>query len=270
MSSSPPNPHTIDKSPNLLYNEAMARVNPLVAFVTKLACERLGISLDEPRERELYPELGEIPDVRALKRKAGSVTAIIGARDMGKSVVGYRLMEILGRPQYAVSPEQRPPRGITRLKFTDLDNEPPPFSSLFLDDIAVHMSSRDYTGPDVRQVEKLFPMVRHERKLHLISAAQLASIVNKYVLDADLVILKAPSIIYKDIERQMVKTLQDRASQVWAGKSDWWLQRHCYVITRRWEGIARVALPSKHPIEEEPSDAPMIVGQVEDVLELDG
>jgi len=230
----------------------MPKINPIVAFLTKLAFEKMGIPLEDPSAvSSSYPELGEIPDVRALRRKAGSVTAVIGARDMGKSVVGYRLMEILGRPPYAVSPEQRPPSWVKRLKFTELDNEPPPFSTLFLDDIVVHMSSRDYMEPYVRQVEKLFPMVRHERKLHLISAAQLASLVDKYVLDADLVILKAPSLLYKDIERQMVKTLQDRAAHIWSGKSDHWLQRHCYVITRRWEGVARVSLPVKPLVEEE-------------------
>ena len=217
------------------------KMNPLLSLATSVVLDYL--AGQKTKAASPIPELADLPCVREICAKAGSVTVIIGRRDLGKSVCGYRLAEILGRPVYAISPEQHPPVQVREITLPELSSSPPPWATLFLDDLPVYMSSRDYGDELIQQVERLVPVVRHKRKLHLIFATQLTSFIDKYALDADLVILKAPSVLYADIERPFVKKLHDQASEYWRGKSEYWLKRHCYVISHSFQGLARINLP---------------------------
>jgi len=230
----------------------MRRVNPIVGLLGNLALEYLGVGGNSSQSREEYqePEIGESLSIRALRRKTGSVTVLIGSRESGKSVLGYRLAELLGRPVYAVSPEQHPPSGVGELDLEDIAEEPPPRSTLFLDDLPAYMGTRDYGSKFVRVVEKIVPVVRHKRKLHLIFSTQMSSMSDKYVLDADLVILKPPSIMYRDLERASVRRVQDRIAHLWAGKTEHWVHRHCYVLSHREEGLFRVQKASLRSPDE--------------------
>ena len=214
----------------------------LVNFGLNLLLSKLSTQEAKP-EVSTIPELGDISPILQLRQKEGAVVVVLGRRGSGKTILCQRLAEIIGRPVYAISPEETPPKWVTELQPAQLEELPPPWSTLYLDDIPSYMSSRDYYDIFVRQVEKMIPMVRHKRKLIMIFAAQLASQADKYVLDADVVILKAPSILYADVERPAVKRLQDRAMQHWKGRTDRWLQRHCYVVSHLGEGLVRVDLP---------------------------
>ena len=223
------------------------RVNPLVALVANLALERLGFSEAQAHSTESEttqePEIGDLKSISTLRQKDGSVSVLIGRRESGKTVLGYRLAELLGRPIYAVSPEETPPKGVIELGLEELDEKPPPNSTLFLDDLPVYMGTHDYQNQLVRTVEKLVPVVRHRRKLHLIFATQLAALSDKYALDADCVFLKPPSLLYQDLERAAVKRFQDDAAKVWEGKTDFWVRRHCYVLSHQERVFARVQKP---------------------------
>ncbi len=175
-----------------------------------------------------------------LCQREGAVISIIGRPLAGKTVCAYRLAQILQRPTYAVSPQEKPPDGVQRIKLTDIQANPPPHSTLILDDILGYMGSRDYGDTFVQLVEEITQTARHERKLMLIFCMQVSSMADKYALTGDMVILKPPSILYADLERPSVKKLQDRASLYWQGKSEKWLQRHCYAISHEFEGLARV------------------------------
>jgi len=224
----------------------MGRINPIAALIINLTLDKLGLFGNDQQEEESYsePELEDTLSVRMLKRKEGSVTLIVGCRESGKTVLGYRLAELLGRPIYAVSPEENPPSGIAELKFEELDEQPPPRSTLFLDDLPAYMGSRDYQNRFVQVVERLVPIVRHKRKLHLIFSTQLASLSDKYAMDADCVIFKPPSLLYEDIERASVRRRQDAIAHIWEGKSEDWIHRHCYILSHREKGLVGVQKPT--------------------------
>ena len=215
----------------------------LLNFGINLFLDQVLKGQQQEQPKPAIPELGDVSPVLALRDKEGAVVVVIGRRGSGKTILCQRLAEIIGRPAYAISPEQAPPKWITELQPAQLDELPPPWSTLYFDDIPSYLGSRDYYDIFARQVEKLIPMVRHRRKLILIFSAQMASQADKYVLDADLVVLKAPSVLYADVERPGVKRLQDRAMQHWKGRTDGWLQRHCYVVSHMGEGLVRVDLP---------------------------
>ena len=221
------------------------RVNPLIAFAINLA-------FPKPREQNVAvaePELADSPVITMLKRKAGAVVVVLGRRESGKTVVAYRLAEGMGRKVYAVSPEQCPPPGVTELKMEQLEAEPPPFSTLVLDDLPVYASSHDYGDAFVKNLERMIPVVRHKRKLILIFCTQLASLADKYALDADVVIFKPPSLLYQDLERISVKKWQDSLAPIWEGKSDMWVKKHCFILSHSWKGLVSVDKP--HSFTEE-------------------
>lgn len=222
----------------------MAKRNILLNIAGNLLLDYFGMQPTKQQEEAGVPEIGDLSVVNSIKKKDGAVISIIGAPTMGKTVCSYRLAEIFGRPTYAVSPAAKPPSWVQPLKIEELDTKPPKYSTLILDDIVLYMSSRDYNDPFVEALEKLAPVARHERKLILIFNTQMASLTDKYALTGELIILKAPSILYADLERPMVKKLQDRAYAYWEGKSEKWLQKHAYIISHFWAGIVSINLPS--------------------------
>lgn len=225
------------------------RINPLVAFVTNAALDYLGLN-ERGRGMSTVPEIAEIPPIVNLQHKEGTVIPIVGAPEMGKSVLARRLAEIIGRPTFAVSPGEKPPNWIKLITLDDvLDaGKVPVYSTVILDDVLLYASSKDYNDPLVRQLEQIIPVARHERKLILLFCTQVSSLTDKYIFTGPMVILKLPSLLYEDVERQGVKKLQDRAAPYWEGKSEAWLQRHAYVISHTYEGLVKVNLPSRTPL----------------------
>jgi len=175
-----------------------------------------------------------------LKKKDGAVIVILGSRGSGKTELAYRLAEFIGKPTYAVSPEQNPhPTFIQRIDISEIDNIPPK-STLICDDVPAYMSSRDYYETMVRIIEKIIPMVRHERNLHLIFSSQSGSQADKYILDADAAFLKPSSVFFEDLERPGIKKLYQTANPYFDGKSEDWIRRHSFFISREWQGIIEI------------------------------
>lgn len=195
-----------------------------------------------------FPELATIPPVRDMTQKEGTIIPIIGAPEGGKTVMAYRLAEILGRPTFAYSPAVRPKFSwVTRLKSLDdvLNKKVVPRGSVvILDDVLSYASSKDYTDPSVRKLEKIIPEARHKRKIIFIICTQVSSLTDKYLLTGPCVFLKQPSILFSDLERPAVVKLQKMAEPYFAGKSDWFLQRHAYCIAHRYKGLVFIQYPS--------------------------
>ena len=176
-----------------------------------------------------------------LKQKRGAVIVVLGTRDTGKTELSYRLAEFIGKKTYAISPEQKPhPLFIEQIKLDEIDEKVKPGSTIILDDVPAYMSSRDYSDALVKTIERIIPMVRHERMLHLIFCSQSGSQADKYILDADAAFLKPGSVFFEDLERPGIKKLYQQAEPYFAGKTDHWLQRHAYMITRQWQGLIEV------------------------------
>jgi hypothetical protein len=233
------------------------KINPL-AIALRFLPLVIGNGNQQSQQQGQQQDDGDFPDSKhmgynlkdrallSVKRKDGSVTVILGGRDSGKSTVSWRLAEFFGRPTFAVSPEQRPPKWITRIDLKDLTDivVVPPYSTVIIDDLPVLMSSRQYTDQLVQIVEKIIPMVRHERKLHLIFNSQNSSLSDKYVLDNDIAVLKPLGIFSAATERPEVwKIYREKVNPIFDGKSENWIKRHAYVITRSWEGVITVAKP---------------------------
>jgi len=224
----------------------MARTtNPLVALATNLLMEKLGISGEQGNGHSSgEQEIGDLSSIAALRRKDGSVTVLIGRRESGKTVLGYRLAEILGRPTYAVSPEEKPPKGVTELSFEELEDQPPVRSTLLLDDIPVYASQHDYTSQSVRTLEKIIPMVRHRRKLHLICSTQSSGLSDKFIMDADLVLLKPANLLFADIERPAVARIYRQVQPLFDQMTEYSRRRHVFVLAQDWKGMVRVQAAS--------------------------
>ena len=221
------------------------RTNPLVAFAANVILERLGIGGGQdqaPANQER--EIGDLSSIAALRRKDGSVTVIIGRRESGKTVLSYRLAELLGHPVYAVTPEEAPPKGVIELDFEELEDMPPPRSTLILDDIPVYASQRDYSAPAVRTLEKIIPMVRHRRKLHLICSTQSSGLSDRFIMDADMILLKPANLLFSDLERPAVARYYKQFQPIFDRMSERQRLRHVAVISHSERGIVRVNLPS--------------------------
>lgn len=198
----------------------------------------------EPEREPEPPELAEIPDIQKIVRKPGGVILILGARDTGKTVLSLRLAEIINKPIYCIWPEQNPPKGVISITTSEIDSLPPNGSTLLLDDIPVTMSSRDYHRRFSQTVERLIPVVRHKRQMHLIFSSQASSMADRYVLDADLVFLKRANKLLGSLERPAVIKLYRQVSPLFDQMSERQQQRHVFIYSQNFTGIARVGWPS--------------------------
>jgi len=209
---------------------------------------------DKPKQVISYD--GKDQALLAVKRKAGSVTTILGTRETGKTELAFRLAEFFGRPTFAVSPQQRPPRWIKRLNLDQIETEVPAFCTLICDDLPSYASNRDYNDALVRVLERIIPMVRHERQppefpvgqVHLIFCSQSAAACDKYVLDCDLAFFKPLGLLYQDLERPAIKKLYtDLISVEFDGHTDQWIQRHAFMFSRSWKGMIEYHMSEKLP-----------------------
>jgi len=196
-------------------------------------------------KRQSQPQPGFSEKDRALlnlKEKEGAVIVILGARGTGKTEMAYRLAEFLGKPTYAVSPEQKPhPSFIEDIKLEEVEEKVKPNSTVIFDDLPIYFSNRSYNESLTRELEKIIPMVRHERKWHIIFSSQSAAQADRYILDCDAAFLKPLGILMQDIERPNIARLyRNLIDPEFEGRDDYWIQKHCYMITREYKGILEV------------------------------
>lgn len=182
--------------------------------------------------------------MRDVKAKDGSVTVLIGTRDSGKTNLISRIAQFFHRPTYCVFPEQMPPSWATRISLSDALNPHivPPHSTVAFDDMPVTAGNRSYNDALVQTLERLIPMVRHERKLHLIFSTQSTAQADRYILDADMAFLKPLGILMADVERPFISRIyRKEVDPLFNGKTDWWVRRHAYMYSRLWKGLITVA-----------------------------
>jgi len=220
-------------------------IHPLIAFLGNVALDLMGIKQNTV-DGSVVPELGEIPCITGLRRKTGAVLLFLGARETGNTTEMLRIAEIIGRPTYGVFPEQKPPSWVKELKFKDLDREPPPFSTLLIDDIGSQkgaLGKRDYFDPYTQVIERLIPVVRHKRKLILMFRAQTSKQADISIFDADLVSFKALSPLWLDSNRPGVARVYKDIDPEFKKMSEHQQLTHCYLVHRAWQGWASIALP---------------------------
>jgi hypothetical protein len=205
--------------------------------------EKLGLGVQEGGEPGQGSEAA-IKDKALLdvKNKLGSVAVLLGTRDTGKTTLAYRYAQFLGRPTFAVSPEQRPPSWITRVELKDIEDRVPVHSTLIVDDLPVVAGNRDYNQALVQKLEKIIPMCRHDRQWHLLFCSQSAAQADKFVLDCDIAFLKPQGILSADVERPFISKLyRDEVNPLFDRRDSFWVKRHAYCITRTWKGIIEIS-----------------------------
>jgi len=187
---------------------------------------------------------GEIGDkdvaLITIRQKLGAVVVSLGTRDTGKTTLGYRIAEFIGKPTYAITPEQRPPRWVKRMNLADIDLIPSD-STVVLDDLPVVASNRDYNNALVNHLERIIPMVRHERRWHLIFNSQSAAQADRYILDCDLAFMKPLGLLMKDVERPGIrKWYRDYVDPAFDGQSELWIKQHAFMLSRQYKGIIKI------------------------------
>lgn len=177
-----------------------------------------------------------------IKRKKGSVTVILGTREMGKSELAYRWAEVLDRRTYGVSPEQKPPGWIERITLSDIKEKVKPWSTIIFDDLPAYAGNRDYNNSLVQELEQLIPLCRHEKCLHLIFNSQSSAQADKYILDCDLAFFKPLGILMDDVERPNIRRIyRNEVNPFFDGRSEWFIKRHAWMRSRSFIGGISVA-----------------------------
>lgn len=195
-----------------------------------------------------------------VKRKDGSVSVIIGTRDLGKTEVAYRLAELLDRRTYCVSPEQRPPSWIEWVTLEDVPEAIEPWSTIIFDDLPAYASNRDYNTSLVQKIERMIPLCRHQKHLHLIFCTQSAAQADRYILDCELAFFKPVGLLMADIERPNIAQIYKRlVNPYFDGRSEWWIKRHVMMMSRGFIGGIPITRVPRNKAEADGAPAPPVV-----------
>lgn len=222
----------------------MGKMNPLIALGLNLLVSHLNQGQEQPKEPgNGIPEVADIPPIARLKQKQGAIVTILGARETGKTILSHRIAEVVGRPTYCVSPEQQPPGWIREIKLEEITEKPPPYSTLIMEDATVYASQKDYKDAYIQALERLIPVVRHKRKLIILFNSQSSGLIDKFLLDADLVFFKPLNPLYGDIERPMVARMYKDLVPIFNKMTEAQQMRHAYCINRFWSGLITIQKP---------------------------
>lgn len=201
-------------------------------------------------EEQIYQTVSDRPTaLNELRSKAGSVTVIVGTRDTGKTILSRRFAEFLGRPTFAVSPQQETPRWITRIDFANVFELVPEFSTLILDDLPAYASNRSYNDELVQTLERIVPMVRHERmppefpigRVHLIFCTQSTAQADRYILDCDAALFKPLGLLNEE-RPNVARIYKTLVNPEFENKPTMWVKSHAYLMTPTWRGVIQVGM----------------------------
>jgi hypothetical protein len=228
-------------------------MSEVLKFGARLGASKLGLPpelLDAFMGKGQFEnETGDGPNARRtaalneVKRKDGSVILWLGARETGKTVGAQRTAEFLGRPTYAVSPEEKLPNWIAPARLEDLDKLPSNIT-LILDDIPAYMGNRDYNSRLIQSIEKIIPMVRHKRKWHLIFNTQASSQSDKAILMCDMAFCKPLGILMEDAERPNIRRIyKTYVNPYFDMKSQDFVRKHAFMLSNTYRGGISIAKP---------------------------
>ena len=173
-----------------------------------------------------------------LRELDGAVIVVIGTRGTGKSELTFRIAEFLGKPTYAISPEQEPGHGITRVNFNDFEEVIPPHSTVIFDDMPVYGSANDYHEDMIQTLNRIIPMVRHDKKWHLIFSTQTAASADRYILDCNCCFLKPLGLLAADLERPNIRKIyKEYVNPIFDGKPTEWVKNHAYFMAPTFRGV---------------------------------
>ncbi len=183
-----------------------------------------------------------------ITAKKAAVILNLGARESGKTELSRVLAKFMGRPTFAISPQQVPPPWITPVTLADIfcgHCKVPPGSTLICDDLPSWASNRDYHDKLVQKFEKSIPMVRHEPhppefplgKVILIINSQSSAQGDKYVSDCDMAFFKPLGMLYEGYERPNIRRIyKDFVNAYFNEKTPDWTLHHAWLRCAEYNG----------------------------------
>ena len=183
--------------------------------------------------------------------KPGHITVIIGRKGSGKSATGYCVVEdinkvakkdvyILGLPDKAkkLLPDH--------FKIVDDMLEVPNGSCVFIDEAAIHFSSKEWYKKGHGELSKLIEIARHKELSLVFVTLNTASVDVNVLRFVDSVLFKPLSLLQLELERQQMKKIIAEAQKAFdegvpEGKDE---RSFCYVIGSKKRGMMETHLPT--------------------------
>lgn len=184
-------------------------------------------------------------DLEEVKRKAGSIDLWIGNRETGKTVGAQRLAEFFDRDTYCYSPEQKLPSWIKPVELHKIEKLPRHIT-LIMEDLPVVMGSKDWNNEFVIAMERIIPVVRHERRQwHLIFNTQSSIQADKYILGCDLAFLKPWGILAADMERPNIRQVYKHLVMPYfeSHPGTDFKRRHAFMVSENYKGGILITKP---------------------------
>ena len=156
-----------------------------------------------------------------------NVFAVIGKPGSGKTVLAFAIAEVMRRPVFMVdAPEailrSAPKNMVRKLNSVSDAKLLPAGSIILLDDAQQYISSRKFMSGAALDFEELVFTGRH-RGLTLIVTAQSSNTINMAGLQATILWLKEPLMMYQAAERDVLKPIIELAMSEYKAmpQSDW-------------------------------------------------
>lgn len=187
---------------------------------------------------------GNFKSFEAVIKGINRVYLVLGMRGAGKSAFGFRLLENLsylkGKKAYALNfPSDELPLAITKIEdLSEIVND----SILIVDEGSLSFDSKNHFSFENKQIKRLMVISRH-KNIDLIMISQNSANIDLNVIRlADVIILKQPSLMQIELERESIAKMFKEADVYFEKVS--YPKKFNFVISKEFKGFVRNALPS--------------------------
>ena len=186
---------------------------------------------------------GDINSFQKEIREKTKIYFICGARDSGKSVLGFRLLENLcfskRKTAFALGfPAENLPDWIKRIEdLSELLND----SVLIIDEGALKFNAKKHFTFDNENLLLLMTLCRHKKIDLIIISQNSANIDLNVIRQSDILMLKQPAYMQIELERPAIAKLYKEAKRHFKDRIS---NRFVYVVCEQFKGLCRNTLPS--------------------------
>lgn len=176
-------------------------------------------------------------------RSKTKIYFICGARDSGKSVLGFRILENLaylkGKKSFALGfPSELLPDWIIRIEdLSELLNN----SVLIIDEGALRFNAKKHFTFDNENLLQLMTLCRHKAIDLIIISQNSANIDLNVIRQSDIILLKEPAFMQISLERPAIAKLYKEAKKHFKDRI---ANRFVFVVCEQLKGLCRNTLPS--------------------------
>jgi len=187
---------------------------------------------------------GDYDKFNSAIRHTNKVYLILGSRGMGKSVIGFRILENLaylkGKKAMALNfPSDELPDWIKKITdLSEIENE----SILIVDEGALSFDAKSHFSFENKQLKQLMVISRH-KNIDLIMISQNSANIDLNVIRlADIIVLKQCSLMQVELERESIAKMFKEAEKHF--EKVIYPKKFNFIISKEFKGFVRNALPS--------------------------